>query len=261
MNQHALTALRAWMAAQGVDAFLVTQEQNRSYLSGWLCDDNEGAGMLLVGQQQQVLLTSTLYREIAEQEAVGWQIVVPEGREFAPALVELAKEHGWKRIGFESSAMTVAAFERLLAAGQDVFTLQSFEESYVSAMRQVKQPQEIDRLRRAIEITDQTFTHLCRWIEPGMTEKEIAWEISRYMVELGADGISFDPIVASGPHGSMPHAEPGQRRIERGELITIDMGARFQGYCADMTRTICLGEPKEPRMTEVFDAVLNAMRV
>ncbi len=260
MNQHALIALRAWMAAQEVDAFLVTQVQNRSYLSGWLCDDNEGAGSLLVGQQQQILLTSTLYREIAEKEAVGWQVLVPEGRESAPAIVELAKEYGWKRIGFESSAMTVAAFEHLYAEGQEVFTLQSFEESYISQLRQVKQPEEIDKLKRAIEITDQTFMHLCRWIEPGMTEKEIAWEISRHMVELGADSTSFDSIVASGPHSSMPHAEPGQRRIERGELITIDMGARFQGYCADMTRTICLGEPNEPRMTEVFDAVLNAMQ-
>jgi Xaa-Pro aminopeptidase len=81
------------------------------------------------------------------------------------------------------------------------------------------------------------------------------------MVELGADGTAFETIVASGPNGSMPHAEPGQRRIERGELITIDMGARYQGYCADMTRTICLGEPAEPRMLETYNAVLNALQV
>jgi Xaa-Pro aminopeptidase len=262
MNQQALGALRAWMTAQGVDAFLVKQPQNRSYLSGWLNDDNEsGAGMLLIGQGQQILLTSTLYKEIAEKEAVGWQVVVPEGREYDKTIVELAKQHGWQRIGFESSAMTVAAFERLNAEGRDVFTLQSFEKSYVSQVRQVKQPQEIEKLKRAIEITDQTFAHICRWMEPGMTEKEISWEISRYMVELGADGTAFETIIASGPNGSMPHARPGQRRIERGELITIDMGARYQGYCADMTRTVSLGEPKEPRMREIYEAVLNALQV
>jgi Xaa-Pro aminopeptidase len=80
------------------------------------------------------------------------------------------------------------------------------------------------------------------------------------MVELGADGPAFTAVVASGPNGSMPHAVAGQRRIQRGELITIDMGARYHGYCADMTRTICLGEPAEARMREVYDAVLLAMR-
>jgi Xaa-Pro aminopeptidase len=125
--------------------------------------------MLLVGQQQQVLLTNTLYKEVAEKEATGWQVLVPEGREYIPAIVQLAKEHDWNRIGFESRAMTVAEFERLSAEGQEVFTLQSFEESFVSQVRQVKGPQEIEKLKRAIAITDQTFAHICRWIEPGMT--------------------------------------------------------------------------------------------
>ena len=93
-----------------------------------------------------------------------------------------------------------------------------------------------------------------------MTEKAIAWEILRTMISLGADGLSFESIVASGPNGSMPHAEPSERQIQRGELITIDMGARYKGYCADMTRTICLGEPAGARMSEVYDAVLNAMK-
>lgn len=259
--ENALIALRAWMSEHNLDAFLVTQPQNRSYLSGWLNDDTEGAGMLLVGQSRQYVLTSTLYKEAVEKEAAGWEVVVPEAREYASAIVDLAKENGWKRIGFESSAMTVAEFEELYAAGREVFTLQSFAVSYISQIRQVKQPREIELLKRAIEITDQTFAHLCRWVEPGMTEKEISWEISRYMMELGAEGTSFESIVASGPHGSMPHAHPDERRIQRGELITIDMGARYQGYCADMTRTICLGQPSDSRMQEIYDAVLNALEV
>ena len=259
MSSQPLTQLRTWLASQGLDAFLVTQPQNRSYLSGWLNDDDEGAGMLLVGQQQQLLFTNPLYKEVAEKEATGWQVIVPEAREYMPVIVDVARELGWQKIGFEADAMTVAEFEKLYAAGQNVFTLQSFEESFVSTLRIVKQPREVELLKRAIAITDQTFAYICRWVEPGMTEKEIEWEILRYMVELGADGPSFEPIVASGPHGSMPHAHPGQRRIQRGELITIDMGARYQGYCADMTRTICLGEPAEPRMLEIYNAVLKAL--
>lgn len=260
MNQETMTSLRTWMTGQGLDAYLVTQPQNRSYLSGWLNDDDEGAGSLLIGQQQQILLTNPLYKEVAEQEAGGWQVVVPPAREYAESIAKLAQEHGWQTIGIESTVMTVAEFNKLGKAGEGVFALQPIEQNIVAQLREVKQPTEIELLKRAIAITDETFTHLCKWIQPGMTEKEVAFEIARYMVSLGADGLAFESIVASGPHGSMPHAHPSDRQIQRGELITIDMGARYKGYCADMTRTICLGEPTEPRMRELYDAVLNAMK-
>jgi Xaa-Pro aminopeptidase len=260
MSQDSLNKFRMWLAEQGLDAFLITQPQNRSYLSGWLSDDTEGAGSLLVSQQQQYVLTSNLYKEIAEKEAAGWQVIVPETREFSAAIVKLAQEQQWNNIGFEASDITYAAYEKIRSAGENIFTLRPYEQSYVTKLRQVKSPREIELIRRAIAITDETFTHICEWIQPGMTEKEVQWEITRYMVALGAEGPSFEAIVASGPNGSMPHAVPSDRRIQRGELITIDMGARYHGYCADMTRTICLGEPAEPRMREVYDAALNAMK-
>src|SRR5579884_725112 len=260
MNQETMHALRSWMREQGLDAFLVTQPQNRSYLSGWLNDDAEGAGSLLIGPQEQILLTNPLYAEVAAKEAQGWQVIVPPAREYAETIAKLARELGWQKIGIEASVMTVAEYEKLRSAGEGVFTLQPIEENKVMRLREVKQPEEIELLKRAIAITDQTFAHLCEWIQPGMTEKEVAFEISRYMLSQGADDVAFPSIVASGPHGSMPHAHPSDRRIQRGELITIDMGARYKGYCADMTRTICLGEPAEKRMVEIYDAVLNAMK-
>src|SRR6266851_940839 len=260
MSQEPIKQLRTWIAEQELDAFLVTQPQNRSYLSGWLNDDIEGAGMLLVGQQEQLLLTNPLYKEAAENEAAGWQVIVVEGREYAPAIAELAKEHDFQKIGVESSAITYADFEKISNAGKEIYTLQPFENSFVNELRQVKRSHELELLRRAIAITDETFAHICDWIQPGMTEKEVQWEISRSMIMLGADGPAFETIVASGPHSSMPHAHADQRRIQRGELITIDMGARYKGYCADMTRTICLGEPAETRMVEYYEIVLLAMR-
>lgn len=260
MSQETISQLRAWIAEQELDAFLVTQPQDRSYLSGWLNDDVEGAGMLLVGQREQLLLTNTLYKEAAENEAAGWHVIIPEGREYAPAIVELAKEYGWKKIGVESSAISYAEFEKISDAGQDIYTLLPFERSFVDVLRQVKQPDELALLKQAIAITDETFAYICDWIQPGMTEKEVQWEILHHMVMLGADGAAFETIVASGPHSSMPHAQANQRRIQRGEPIIIDMGARYQGYCADMTRTICLGEPADPRLIEVYHAVLHAMK-
>lgn len=260
MSQQSLAELRAWLKAQGLDAFLVTQPQNRSYLSGWRNDDTEHAGMLLIGQEQQLLFTNTLYKEVAGKEATGWQIIIPEARQYAAAIVEAAKANNWKKIGFEASAMTVAEFEKLFIEAGESVIFQGFEESHVAHLREIKREDELALLRRAIAITDQTFAHITRWLEPGMTEKEVQFEIMRYMVELGADGTAFDTIVASGPHGSMPHAHADQRQIQPGEMVTIDMGARYQGYCADMTRTICLGEPAEPRMREIYDIVLKAMK-
>ena len=259
MNQERLDQFRAWIAEQGLDAFLVTQPQNCTYLTGWL-NDEEGVALLLVGKQEQILLTNPLYAEIAARDAIGWEIIVPAGHEYSDKVTSLAQEHGWKKIGFEATALSYSSYARFSKAGEGSFSLQPFDDNIIDTLRLVKQPQEIELLRRAIAITDETFTHVRNWIQPGMTEKEVEWEISRKMVELGADGTSFDTIVASGPHGSMPHAVPDQRQIQPGELITIDMGARYKGYCADMTRTICLGEPAEPRMREVYEAVLKAMK-
>lgn len=260
MSQEAISQLRTWMAEQGLDAFVVTQPQNRSYLSEWFNDDREGAGLLLVEKQGQILFTNPLYKEVAENDAKGWQVTVPTSYEYWAAIAKTAQEYRWQKIGFESAAITYSEYEKIRSAGEGIFTLHPFEDSFVDKLRQVKQPHEIELLKQAITITDKTFTHLCSWIQSGMTEKEIQWEILRYMVSLGADSQSFEAIVASGPNGSMPHAHPSERRIQQGELITIDMGARYKGYCADMTRTICIGEPSEPRMREIYDAVLNAMK-
>src|SRR6266700_2227727 len=209
MSQDAINQLRSWISEQGLDAFLVTQPQNRSYLSGWLNDDNEGAGLLLVEQQQQILVTNPLYKEIAGNEATGWQVLVPSSLEYAPVITELAGEYGWKKIGFESAAISYAEYEKISNAGKDSYTLQPFEQSPVDQLRLVKQPHELELLKRAITITDQTFAYICDWIQPGMTEKEVQWEILRKMVELGADGTSFESIVASGPNSSMKTCESG----------------------------------------------------
>lgn len=260
MSQQILQQLRTWIAEQGMDAFLVTQPQNRSYLSGWLSDETESGSALLISADQQIVLTNPLFAEAAEKAATGWEIVVPEGREYAPALAMLAQKHNLSRIGFESPTLSYATYEDFSEASKGNYTLTGFKWSIIETLRQVKQPHELELLRHAIAITDQTFTHLCQWIQAGVTEKEVAWEVLRVMLSLGADSLAFDTIVASGPNGSMPHAHPSERRIQRGELITIDMGARYKGYCADMTRTICLGEPAEARMSEVYDAVLQAMK-
>ena len=104
MSQEAISQLRTWMTEQGLDAFIVTQPQDRSYLSGWFNDDVEGAGLLLVGKQQQMLFTNPLYKEVAENDAKGWQVTVPSSYEYWAAIVKTAQEHGWQKVGFESGS-------------------------------------------------------------------------------------------------------------------------------------------------------------
>ncbi len=191
MSQETIQRLRVWLTEQGLDAYLVTQPQNRSYVSGWLNDDTEGAGMLLVSRERQVLLTNPLYLEVTAKETSGWEIVVPPSREYAQALVQLAEETGARRIGFESASLAYAEYARFRAALDAGVELVPYEKSYIDTLRLVKQPSEIELLRRAVAITDQTFTHICGWIQPGMTEKAIQWEITRKMLELGADGTAF----------------------------------------------------------------------
>lgn len=260
MSQETVQQLRTWLTEQGLDAYLVTQPQNRSYLSGWLNYDTEGAGILLVSREKQMLLTNPLYEEVAKKEAIGWEVMVPPSREYGFAVAEIAREMQLAKIGFESFAVSYAEYAQFSEVFAGAVELVPYKESYVDSLRLVKRAHEIELLRRAVAITDQTFAHICAWIQPEMTEKEIQWEITRKMLELGADGPAFESIVASGPNGSMPHAHASQRRIARGELITIDMGARYKGYCADMTRTICLGEPTETRMVELYEIVLLAMK-
>lgn len=108
-------------------------------------------------------------------------------------------------------------------------------------MRTIKDDNEIAKIRRACEITDNCFTHLLEYIKVGMTERQIAFEIEKYFIENGANGLAFDTIVASGENSSKPHAVPTKRKIQSGDNITIDFGAKYKGYCSDMTRTIFVG--------------------
>src|SRR5579859_6943055 len=166
MSQESIEKLRVWIREQGIDAFLVFQPQNRTYLSGWAEDDPE-AGVLIVGLEQLFLLTSALYGEVVMHEAPDCQVVVitpsceyaethsvQVAREYAHALVPLAQEHNWKTVGFESSEISYAAYEEYLQAGADLFTLKPFADSHVNRLRLVKRFEEIELLRRAIAITD-----------------------------------------------------------------------------------------------------------
>ncbi|MFI5272961.1 MAG: M24 family metallopeptidase [Ktedonobacterales bacterium] len=254
--------LRRMLSEQRIDALLVTNPENRRYLSGFTGHDSgaDSAGALLVTPDMVVLITDGRYLEQAEHESPTLRIVKREG-EFAPVAAQVIRELGAGRVGIEAAHVTVALRDDLAAALAQQAGAPPVElvatRRFIEPLRAVKDASELEAIERAVRITDETFAYLCGWLRPGMTEQHVAQEIDRYMRERGAEGMAFAPIVASGPNSALPHAVPTSREIALGEPVTIDMGAMYAGYCADLTRTVCLGLPGDEAQA-IYDAVLAA---
>jgi len=256
--------LRQTLAEGGLDALVVTNPENRRYLSGFTGHDSgtDSAGALVITSDDAVLITDGRYIEQAEHEVAGLRIKKREAT-LAPLLAELLTVSQATSTGFEATHLTVALLEdfRHAASAEQGESGQAVNlratRALVERQRVTKDALEIAAIERAVAITDETFEHICGFLRAGLTERQIAREIERYMEERGAEGLAFNSIVASGPNAALPHAVPGNRQIGEGEPITIDMGAKLDGYCADMTRTVCLGEP-DPEMVKTYDLVLRA---
>lgn len=244
--------LRQKMGEAGLDLFFTMQQENRRYLSGF----TGSAGVALVTAEEALLLVDFRYTEQAGQQAPDFEVIELQNRleQELPAFLERL---GGQRWGFEKAHVTVAQHEKWLPIfGQAGIELVGVEDM-VEALRAVKSEVEIERLRQAVRITDEAFASFREWVRPGVTEREAAWELEKAMRERGAEALSFPIIMASGPNGAMAHARPGGRLLRPGEPIVIDMGAVYEGYCADMTRTICLG-PADERFWEIYRLVQQA---
>ncbi|MEW6231955.1 MAG: aminopeptidase P family protein [Chloroflexota bacterium] len=259
MNER-LSRLRDRMQNLKLDAFLVSQPENRRYLSGF----TGSAGYLLITPTEALLATDFRYIEQATIEAPGFAVRKIETK-FEALFPSLVAELGLKRIGFESGHMTYAEHGSLAAPHQSEGLAEPPALEYtlcptlglIEDMRAVKEPQEIAAIRAAVELGDAAFLHVREQLRPGMTERQVAWELEVFMRQAGAEAVAFEIIVASGPNGAMPHAKATSREIGSGEPIIMDLGARLNGYHSDLTRTTCLGEP-DGRFKEIYALVLRA---
>ncbi|NWJ98465.1 MAG: aminopeptidase P family protein [Chloroflexi bacterium] len=255
-----VAALQAKLRQENFDGLLVCYFANRRYLSGYSASDmlpHETSGFLLITSQEAFLITSPLYEEQAQQEAPGFEVVTfGKGISFAKRIAELIVGRGLKRVGFEANAIIFDTYLGLVRALEDKAELVPCR-GLVEAFRLIKEAEEIATLRRAISINDQVFNEIEPLIEPGVTEKQLAWEIERRMRDYQGEALAFETIVAGGPNGAKPHATPGERPFEPGEAVVIDMGTRYQGYNSDMTRTVCVGAPT-PKFKEIYNIVLEA---
>jgi len=265
-----LTKLRTRMKEEKVDAFIALKSVNVEYLTGFdYIRDNSDPHAVLVTQTEARFITDARYLEAAQQEAVNaptdsagnalWHVDDPKGRPIITDLHELWNFKGIKKVALEDK-ISYRIFESIKKSIRPAKVIPA--QNWVEDIRSVKDDAELDRIKAAQAITDKAFTHLCSFIRAGMTEKEVALELEYTVQKLGAEGVSFPPIVASGANGSLPHAVPTDKVIEAGDLLTLDFGASYGGYCSDMTRTIFISgegkaEPTDEQRT-IYDTVLAA---
>jgi Xaa-Pro aminopeptidase len=246
--------LRGRLQSAGLDGLLVSQPENRRYLSGF----TGSAGWLLISAEQAMLATDFRYYEQATLESPLFELV-KLGSGLPQSLAGTLQRTSIRRLGFESDHATfndVQAWSKSAPSYEWVPV-----QGVVEGLRAVKDPEEVAEIREAVSLADAAFVDAAEHLRPGITELELAWRIETFMRTHGAEGVSFELIVAGGPNGARPHARATRAPLPLGEPIVIDIGARVNGYCSDLTRTVCLGQPNDPgRFWEIFTTVLRAQQ-
>lgn len=244
-----LTKLRQKMKETGIDGLLVTSEINRRYIT----DFTGTAGVALITDNQALFITDFRYTEQAKEQAKSFSIIehkIPITEEIAKQIEQLHIE----RLGFEQTNVTYEAFKRY----EEVFQTELVPVSNViESLRLIKTEEELTILKEAAKIADQAFEHILTFIKPGVKEIDVANELEFTMRQAGATSSSFDIIVASGYRSALPHGVASNKEIATGELVTMDFGALYKGYCSDITRTVAVGEISE-ELNNIYHIVLEA---
>lgn len=255
MTQQRVDGLRARLKEENLDAVLISQPESRQYLSNF----TGSAGFLFVSANKAILATDFRYTEQAGIQSPAFEVFRMTGA-MDTWLPELVTSLSATKLAFEAEDMTVASHQRLSKA------LEKIEgkppdliptESFIEPLRRLKDAEELASLQKAIDASDNAMNAITAVLRPGMTEREVGWKLEQAMRDNGADGPSFDTIVASGPNAAKPHHSPSDRELRTGEPIVIDMGAKVSGYCSDLTRTVHLGEADD-MFRKIYDIVHSA---
>jgi Xaa-Pro aminopeptidase len=239
-----LQHLRERLDRLEIEAFVISAPENRYYLSGFSARDialNEISGYLVVGRERQALLTDGRYVFQAREECPLYEVVVYTDdpvKVLAAALRDLQP----KKVGVEGHHLIVDIYYELVTAldGVEVVVTTS---DIIEPFRAIKTEAEIEMIRASVGLTEKALDQVLPRLKPGLSEKQAAWWIECAIRELGAEAVSFNPIVASGPNAAKAHHEPSERILREGEPIILDIGSRLNRYCSDMTRTMVLDSP------------------
>lgn len=232
-------SLVAALEGRGVDAMLVTSDPNLAYLTGYSGDN----GIAVLGPRGARLVTDGRYATSARDEVHDAEVVIGERDLRAAIGAAIADLAPGGRVGVESEHVTLARFERLRAVAGDATLVPVAD--LVEDLRVVKDDDEVGRIQRAADVADRALNRVLAGGVVGRREADVAMDVVATMIDEGAEGASFDPIVASGSRGALPHAVPSRERIPADTLVTFDLGARVDGYCSDMTRTFSTGTPPD----------------
>lgn len=249
---HRLPRVRRRFEDYDADALLITKLPNVR----WACGFTGTNGLLLVGREEAVFVTDGRYTEQAQQEVEGAEVVVAE-EGLLTCLAERDYFDSLDRVVFQADDVSVAKREQLEEYLPAVRWIPQTE--VLTAFVASKEDTEVDQIRGAQKITESVFDHILNVLEPGITEREVAAEITYQHLRRGAERMSFDPIVASGPNGARPHARPTGRALHSGEVVVLDMGCIRDGYASDMTRTVSIGAAPEPAR-KGYDLVRSAQQ-
>jgi len=249
-----LQKLRTSVSERGLDALLLSQTENLLYLSGF----TGSSGWLLISEQNAILATDFRYVEQAKEESPDFEIIQTKQRlrDWLPGLVS---DLGWHKLGFEANFISYEVYHKLSGAmkSEQVNLELVPTAGIVEQLRFIKDPEELGFITKAVELADAAFEQAKTIIRPGMTEKETAWEIEKFLRQAGSEGIPFEIIVASGPNSALPHARPTEKIVCSGEPVLVDMGARINGYCSDFSCTLFLGKT-DRTFREIYNIVLKA---
>lgn len=248
MNEK-IRLLRERLRNLNMEGMIVTNPVSIKYLT-----NIENEGTLLITRKENIFLTYTMFLESVKSTlTINDEIIVTDFRDVSKE----EYEHFFlfcENIGFEENYVTYKQYHYL----KQKYRVNNLAETdnIIEKLRAIKDREEIEKITKACEITDNCFKHLLEFIKIGMTEKEIAFEIEMFFRRNGADGLAFDTVVAIGENSANPHWKPGERKVQMADPILIDMGCKYQGYSSDMTRTIFMGCILES-IKPVYDLVLK----
>lgn len=245
-----LQNIRNKMKIKNTDAVLITKRENYMYMSGF----TGSSAVLFITEGRAVLLTDFRYVEQASKQAPEYEVIQYTGS-YINELNNLLKKEAVKKLSFEDGHLTFAEYGEYL----EKLKVSEFLPlgRAVEELRRVKDESEIAQIEKAVSIADDVFTHILSFIKPGVAEVELAAEMEYFMKCHGAEGPSFETIVASGKRASMPHGVASEKRLEAGDVITMDYGAQYNGYCSDITRTVFLGKP-DSELERIYKIVFEA---
>lgn len=232
------------------DAFVFMSESNRFYFTRF----ESSFGAVVLSRDERIFITDFRYETEARQNAADFEIIISTFAEFYGRIAETLAKLGAKTVGYEES-MSVGEFREFKEALK-AFKLRPAD-AVIEAKRAIKTEEEIGFIKRAQAIAESALKKAISAAKPGMTERELMAEINYNMVVGGADKYSFETITAFGANSAQPHHHPSDVKLERDDLILVDMGAKYRGYCSDMTRTFCLGDPGE-KLAKVYEIVKSA---